>query len=132
MDAIPFGEPAVPLRTRGVIWERVRPVRWLWNRRIPMGLPSLIIGEEGVGKGTFTSWMVARATRGGLEGDLESEPVNVLIVGDEDAFEQIWVPRLYAADADMGRVRTLADGEFVDDFASVNGELTAAIREDEI
>jgi hypothetical protein len=97
-----------------------------------MGLPSLIIGEEGIGKGTFTAWTIARATRGGLEGDLEETPVNVLIIGDEDAFEQIWVPRLYAADADLTKLRTLDDGEFVDDFASVNGELGAAIREDEI
>ena len=131
---IPFGEdlPVDRIRTRGVIWDRVRPVRWLWKRRIPMGLPSLIIGEEGIGKGTLTAWMVARATHGSLEGDLDGKPVNVLIIGDEDAFEQIWVPRLHAAGADLDRLRTLEDGEFVDDFASVNGELTAAIREDEI
>jgi hypothetical protein len=41
----------VGLRTRGVIMERVRPIRWLWHRRIPLGLPSLILGEEGMGKG---------------------------------------------------------------------------------
>jgi hypothetical protein len=97
-----------------------------------MGLPSLIIGEEGVGKGTMAAWVIARATRGGLEGDLEGAPINVLVIGDEDAFEQIWVPRLYAADADLERLRTLGDGEFVDDFASVNGELAATIAADEI
>ena len=29
------------LRTRGVMLERVRPMRWLWARRIPMGLQEL-------------------------------------------------------------------------------------------
>jgi len=39
------------LRTRGVDMRRVRPLRWLWERRIPVGLPSLLVGEESVGKG---------------------------------------------------------------------------------
>ena len=48
-EDISFGEPMPRLRTRGVRWDRVRPTRWLWKRRVPMGLPSLIIGEEGRG-----------------------------------------------------------------------------------
>jgi hypothetical protein len=120
------------LRTRGIIWERVRPLRWLWRRRIPLGLLSILLGEEGVGKGTLASWLVAQTTRGALEGELHGTPVNAMIVGDEDAFEQIWVPRLYAAGADMERLRTLDDGEFIDDFGSVSARLAATIREDEI
>ena len=58
------------LRVRGVIMERVRPIRWLWQRRIPLGLPSLILGEEGMGKGTVAAWITAKATRGELDGDL--------------------------------------------------------------
>jgi hypothetical protein len=117
------------LRTRGVRIERVRPLRWLWARRIPMGLPSLIVGEEGVGKGTFVSWLIARATRGELEGDLHGQPTRVLVVGDEDAFDQIWVPRLYAAGADLDMLRTLDDGEIIDDFASAAPGLIAAIEQ---
>ncbi|HKH28381.1 MAG TPA: hypothetical protein VKA61_08590, partial [Sphingomicrobium sp.] len=70
-------EPA-GLRTRGVMLERVRPICWLWSRRIPVGSPSLIVGEEGVGKGTFCSWLIARATCGELDGDLAGQPVRVL------------------------------------------------------
>jgi AAA domain len=125
-------DDASGLRTRGVIYERVRPVRWLWTRRIPCGLPSLLVGEEGVGKGTAVAWLVAKATCGQLEGDLKDEPARVLIVGDEDAFEPIWVPRLYAANADLTKVRTLDDEEYLDDLAARADDLAATIRHDEI
>ena len=120
------------LRTRGVIWERVRPLRWLWERRIPCSLPSLIVGEEGMGKGTIMCWIVAKATRGELEGDLQGEPTNVLIIGDEDGFESIWVPRLHAAGADLERVRTLDDGEHLDDFRTRAEDLSLAVKREQI
>ena len=120
------------LRTRGVIEERVRPLRWLWARRIPMGVPSLLVGEEGVGKGTLAAWIIARATRGELDGDLRGEPRRVLVIGDEDAFEPVWVPRLYAAGADLAMLRTLDDGEYLDDLGQRADDLAAAIRRDEI
>ena len=119
------------LRTRGVDWERVRPVSWLWNRRIPCGLLSLVVGVEDVGKGTLLAWLVARATRGELDGDL-TEPINVLIIGDEDGFESIWVPRLHAAGADLERVRTLDDGEYLDDLREREDELSWAVKRDQI
>jgi AAA domain len=123
---------ATGLRTRGVLIERVRPVRWQWRRRIPIGLPSLLVGEEGVGKGTFAAWLVARATKGELEGDLEGEPVNVLILGDEDGFEPIWVPRVYAAGGDLERLRTLDDREYLDDLAGRADDLAATCEREEI
>jgi hypothetical protein len=119
------------LRTRGVIVERVRPVRWLWARRIPFGLPSLLVGVEGIGKGTLAAWLIAKATRGELEGDLDG-PARVLVVGDEDAFEPIWVPRLHAAMADLECLRTLDDGEYLDDLASRADDLAAAVLRDRI
>jgi DnaB-like helicase N terminal domain/AAA domain len=126
-DAAPEG-----LRTRGVILERVRPIRWLWDRRLPMGLPSLIIGEEGIGKGTLAAWIIARATCGQLDGDLHGEPVRVLIIGDEDAFEPIWVPRLWAAGADLTKLRTLDDSEYLDDLKADADRLAVTIQQEEI
>ena len=117
------------LRTRGVDWERVRPVSWLWNRRIPCGLLSLVVGVEDIGKGTLMAWIAARATRGEL--DL-SEPINVLIIGDEDSFESIWVPRMHAAGADLQRVTTLDDGESLDDFRERADALSWTVKRDQI
>lgn len=121
-----------PLRTRGVILERVGPLLRLWSRRVPIGVLSLLIAEEGTGKGTVASWMIAKATRGELDGDWHKQPTRVLIVGDEDGFDQIWVPRLQAAGANLEMLRTLDDGEFVEDFASAAAPLRAAIKRDGI
>jgi hypothetical protein len=120
------------LRTRGVIWDRVRPVRWLWRKRIPSGLLSLIVGVEDIGKGTLASWIIANATRGELDGDFQGEPINVLIVGDEDLFEPIWVPRLHAAGTDLERIRTLDDGEHLEDFRTRADDLSRAVEREEI
>jgi hypothetical protein len=120
------------LRTRQVDMQRVRPMRWLWTRRIPTGVPSLIVGEEGVGKGTLAAWIIARATRGELDGDFRGEPVRVLIIGDEDGFEPIWVPRLYAAGADLSMLRTLDDGEYLDDLGKRAKDLGVTMRRERI
>jgi AAA domain len=125
-------EPICGLRTRGVLMERVRPIRWLWERRIPLGLPSLVVGEEGVGKGTTMAWLIARATRGELDGDYNGQPINVLVVGDEDGFESVWVPRIYTAGGDLQRLRTLDDGEYLDDLNARDADLAAAIERDGI
>jgi hypothetical protein len=133
--AIPEPEPeeeAPSLRTRGVDFDRVRPVRWGWKRRFPLGYLSLMVGVEGGGKGTLAAWIAARATCGELEGDLLGTPTRVLIIGDEDSFEPIWVPRLWAAGADLAHVRTLDDGEYLDDFLLAAERLSRTIKRDEI
>ena len=132
LTAITRPDGADGLRTRAIDWQRVRPIRWLWHRRIPTGLPSLLVGEEGIGKGTFAAWLIARATRGQLDGDLQGEPVRVLVIGDEDGFEPIWVPRLYAAGADLEMLRTLDDGEYLEDLRARADHLRAAVQRDRI
>lgn len=126
------GADSARLRVRPVMLERVRPLRWLWSRRIPIGVPSLIVGEEGVGKGTVAAWIIARATRGELEGDLVGQPMRVLVIGDEDAFEPVWVPRLHAAGADLSMLRTLDDGEYLDDLARRAEDLAYTVQCQEI
>ncbi len=120
------------LRTRGVLLERVKPIRWLWARRIPCSFPSLLIGDEGVGKGTLAAWLIAKATRGELDGDLKGKPIRVLVVGDEDGFDSIWVPRLFLAGADLGMVVTLDEGEYLDDLRKRADDLRGTIEEEGI
>ena len=93
-----------------------RPPRWAWTERVPLGYVSLLLGNEGVGKGTLVAWMIARLTRGELSGDLHETPANVAVLGDEDCFDSVWTPRLHAAGADLDRVRRLErpDGGFVE------------------
>lgn len=88
---------------------RVRPIRWGWTGRLLLGYLNLLLGAEGIGKGTLTAWIMARLTCGKLPGDLLGEPSRILILGDEDAFDSVWVPRLYAAGADLDYIDTIDD-----------------------
>jgi hypothetical protein len=79
--------------------------RWLWEGRLPLGGPTAVAGEKGKGKSTLTNaWLAARATRGELEGDLEGQPIDVLILTAEDHWAAQVKPRLQAHGADMARV----------------------------
>jgi hypothetical protein len=94
---------------------RSEPPRWAWSERIVLGYLNLLIGNEGVGKGTLIAWLIARLTRGELPGDLYGEPAGAAVIGDEDSFDGVWTPRLYAAGADLARVVQVErpDGGFV-------------------
>ncbi|HET6999351.1 MAG TPA: DnaB-like helicase N-terminal domain-containing protein [Solirubrobacterales bacterium] len=102
------------LPVRGADISRARPVRWAWERRLPLGYLSLLLGAEGVGKGTLSAWLIARVTNGDLPGDLHGESARVLLVGDEDSFDSVVVPRLYAAGADLEFIDTLSEEDGAD------------------
>jgi hypothetical protein len=90
--------------------DRARPFKWAWEQRVLRGYLNLQIGEEGIGKGNLTAWVAARITRGELEGDLYGKPAKVAFIGDEDAWDHIWVPRLSAAGADLSLVSYIESG----------------------
>ena len=93
---------------------RPQPVRWLWQDRIPLGVPSLLGGKPKLGKSTLAYDLAAKVTTGTLDGDLAGEPSNVLVVTFEDLVAETVVPRLMAAGADVTKVRTIEvehDGE---------------------
>jgi hypothetical protein len=83
---------------------RVKPVRWVWAGRMPVGEITLIPGREGAGKSTFLAWQAAAITRGTLEGMFHGEPRSVLYAATEDSWEYTIAPRMIAAGADMARV----------------------------
>lgn len=95
---------------------RAQPTRWLWRHLIAAGYLNLLIGNEGIGKGTLVAWLVARVTRGELPGELWGIPSAVGILGDEDSFDSVWTTRLHAAGADLALVKQIErpDGGFVD------------------
>jgi AAA domain len=81
-----------------------RRIRWVWRGRLARGYLSIQSGESSIGKSTQACSTIADLTHGRLEGHLEGEPTRVLIVASEDAREDIWVPRLIVAGADLERV----------------------------
>lgn len=95
-------ERAVRLTAADTI--RPKPVRWLWDERLPLGELVLIAGREGVGKSTRAYQLAADVSRGALPGEFEGKPRGVLIAATEDSWEHTIVPRLMAAGADLSRI----------------------------
>ena len=83
---------------------KVRPVRWLWQDRVPLGSLALLAGREGIGKSTVGYTMAADITRGQLAGQYLGQPKSVIVAATEDSWEHTIVPRLMAADADLERI----------------------------
>lgn len=119
----------------------MRRVRWLWDRRVVLGGLTLLAGREGLGKSTIAVALAAAVTRGTLAGEHHGTPRTVVYVHTEDARDYTIVPRLVAAEADLGRVIFVdavtpqSDG---DDLAGqmvlpLDGEeLAAVIREHDV
>ena len=90
----------------------LRPVRWAWQDRVPLGAVTLCAGRQGLGKSTLIAARAAAAvSRGRLPGDLRDEPADVLLVSYEDHAETTITPRLVAADAHLPRVHIITASE---------------------
>jgi hypothetical protein len=102
---------------------KIRPVRWTWAGRIPMGAVTMTAGHGGLGKSTFHTWLIAEITRGRLAGALMGTPRHCVIAASEDSWSHTIAPRLVAAGAVMDRVHraevVTIDGEY--------GELTLPV-----
>ena len=93
-----------------------RQVTFAWVGRIPIGKTSLIVGNEGVGKGLTIAYLASGWSRGTLPGEFYTRPVNVMVIGDEDALDDTWTPRLVAAEADIAHVHFQRVGDVDIDF----------------
>ncbi len=81
-----------------------RPVKWLWQDRLPRGALALIGGREGIGKSTLAYKIAAAVSRGALPGSHYGTPKGVIVAATEDSWAHTIVPRLMAADADLTRI----------------------------
>jgi hypothetical protein len=90
-------------------------IRWLWRGYVPLGMLTLLVGEEGLGKSTLLARVIADLTNGRLQGDLAERAMNVLYLTGEDTPDSVIVPRLRAAGAVCERVEFIylreADGQ---------------------
>ena len=93
-------------------------VQWLWDRRIPIGKLTLLVGDPGQGKSLFTIDLAARMSRGIAFPDGAPCRVGdtIFLSAEDDAADTIR-PRLDAAGADVSRIHRvkavkviLADG----------------------
>jgi DnaB-like helicase N terminal domain/AAA domain len=73
-------------------------VEWLWPKRIPFGMQTLLMGDPGLGKSLLTIDIAAKVTRAG--GD-------VLLLSAEDHAGATIRPRAEAAEADLERLHVV-------------------------
>ena len=105
---------------------RAERTRWLWDGRIPLCAPTLLVGREKLGKSTLTVALAAGVTRGTLAGDLLGEPSSVLLLSYEDSASSTVKPRLLAAGADPARVfQASAQREGIRDLVSLPDDVEA-------
>ena len=83
-----------------------RPLRWVWKGKIMCGQINLIAGEGGVGKSTISRGIAAIVSNGGTwpTGEM-CEPGCVVFLECEDLLQQVTIPDLIAAGANMERIR---------------------------
>ena len=84
------------------------PVEWLWDKRIPLGRITLLVGKPGQGKSFLTCDFAARVTTGTPWPDgSPCHKGSVLMLTLEDDPADTIRPRLDAMHADVARVRIL-------------------------
>ena len=86
-----------------------RPLNWLWEGHLLKGAQELCTGIKGLGKSQIQCSLVACATTGRRwpNGERGPQPGNIIMVTCEDTLDQVVVPRLILAGADLNRVRFL-------------------------
>ena len=116
--------PCPPLQTVRMSEVEPKPVKWLWNGRIPLGKITTLDGDPGVGKTAIVADLAARVSRGapmpdgsaGVSGD-------AIIMTAEDDIADTIRPRLEAAHANLDRVHMITMDEFlpsvVDDVEAI-------------
>ncbi len=83
-------------------------VTWLWEKRIPAGKLTLLVGDPGVAKSTIAIDITARVSRGGAMPDgTQARAGDVLYCTLEDGLADTIRPRLDAAAADCARVHSV-------------------------
>ena len=84
-------------------------VEWLWPGRIARGKHTCIAGEPGTGKSQLATAIAASITMGAQWpcGEGRGGQGSVIILSAEDGEADTIVPRLYAAEADLGRVHII-------------------------
>ncbi len=97
------GGAGAELHRRRLDTIRFEPVRFLIPDRVPLQAVTLLVGDPGLGKSTWTCMIAAGATRG-----MYGDPTTVAIVNAEDSLKAVVGPRMQAAGADLERVEALS------------------------
>ncbi len=96
--------PSMAVRLTSASAIKIEQAVWLWKMRVATGALLVIAGQPGLGKSTLSLEVAARATRGQLSGDLNGQPIAVVVATAEDSLSTTVVPRLIAAGAELSNI----------------------------
>jgi hypothetical protein len=85
---------------------RLQRINWLWDRRIPAGMLSVIGGDPDCGKSSLVYCLVGAVTKGGPLplGGGKADKGAVIVLNAEDVSGRVLGPRLKAAGCDLALV----------------------------
>jgi len=87
-----------------------QPIQWIWNGWLARGKLHILAGQAGAGKTTIAIQLAAIISDGGKFPDGSNTlPGSILIWSGEDSVEDTLVPRLAAANANLGKVYFISD-----------------------
>jgi AAA domain len=105
-----FDPTAMPKLWNATDLKPGKPVEWLAKQRIPRSAVSLLVGEEGIGKSLFWTWIIAPITKGTALADFgipKSEPAKVILAVTEDDWQDTVQPRLQVAGANLDNIQVM-------------------------
>ncbi len=92
-----------------------RPVEWLWDPRLPLGMISLFAGDPKLGKSFVAIAVTASISRGApLPFDQPAPPGSVVLLSAEDDSARTIIPRLKASGANLEKIHLLDSVILVD------------------
>jgi len=87
-----------------------QPIQWIWDGWLARGKLHILAGQAGAGKTTIAIELAAIISDGGKFPDGSNTlPGSILIWSGEDSVEDTLVPRLAAANANLGKVYFISD-----------------------
>lgn len=109
-----------------------KPIDWLAVSRIPKGVVTVLVGEEGIGKSQFWLWLASLVTTGaGCEefGVYPAAPASVIAVVTEDDMQRTVIPRAQVAGVDSRRLFIFSHNDLPPVFPKNLGLLAQQARE---
>lgn len=107
------------------------PIDWLALSRIPKGVVTAFVGEEGIGKSQFWLWLTSLITTGTTceeFGVTSTAPANVIAVVTEDDITRTVIPRAQVAGVDLNRLAVFSDDGLAPTFPNQLNALKTAVR----
>lgn len=105
-----------------------KKIEWLWKPYIVKGNLNIIVGDGGVGKSYFTSWLLSAISNGDKIPFTEDNFVqgNCILENAEDDIEATTLPRLMAHNADTTKIGFFNEEQFVfrvEDYTRLENQL---------